>query len=242
MTAPTLLNAGLPRLLLLLLLPLLALAGCGDPEPGLVTCEETSECAFGESCLNGVCTSRSCATSAGCPVGSFCGSGGECVAGCENTDDCYPDQVCNDGACSPRGCRDTSLDCAFGEFCDTITGECYAASGPYGEPCVAESTNPEQCGTAENVCLRFGQYGDFCGVECDNNTDCPAGFDCIPIGDSAGNVTTKQCITYCWLYDDDTARTTARPLPPSALDLDGDGTCTDDQSTLLPPAARPGGR
>ena len=216
--------ASLPRLLrarlgalLLLLLPLLGLTGCGDKEDEAVTCVETNECAFGESCLEGVCTARSCATSAGCPIGAWC-DGGSCAEGCQSDDDCYPDQGCDAdaGACIDRGCRDTSLDCAFGEFCDLATGECYPGNNNYCKPCISGSSDADQCGSTENLCLGWGPYGDFCGVECEQTTDCPAGYDCIPVGEN-GNIITKQCLTYCWLYTDDEARSTARPLPPSSL-------------------------
>jgi hypothetical protein len=231
--------ARLRTLLLLLFLPLLALVACGDDDETAVTCVETTECAFGESCLDGVCTARSCATSAGCPIASFCDAG-SCTQGCQNTDDCYPDQTCTDGSCKARGCRDTSLDCAFGELCDLATGECYPANNNYCKPCVAGSSDAEQCGSVANICLGWGQYGDFCGVECAQTTDCPAGYDCIPVGEN-GNVITKQCITYCWLYTDDDSRATARPTPPLELPpLDRDE-CPPDLMDALGPDA-PGAR
>ncbi len=194
------------------------LPGCngGKDEPEARSCAETTECDFGQSCLDGLCTARTCATSDGCPIGSFC-KGGSCDPGCETTDDCYPDEACNEGVCEARGCRNTTLDCSFGEFCDIATGDCYAAGNSYCEPCVADSSDADQCGSEENLCLSWGQYGDFCGVECDNSTDCPVGYDCIPVGDNAGNIFTKQCITYCWLYGQEGERPAARPLPPSAL-------------------------
>lgn len=213
---PRLHPARVGALLLLILALLPALTGCGDKDATEVTCTETAECGFGESCLEGVCTAKSCATSAGCPVGTYCETDGSCAVGCQSDDDCYPDQGCDGGGCVDRGCRDTSLDCAFGEFCDLATGDCYPGNNNYCKPCIAESTDPDQCGSSENLCLGWGQYGDFCGVECDNTTDCPAGYDCVPVGEN-GNIITKQCITYCWLYTDDADRSTARPLPPSAL-------------------------
>ena len=198
-----------------LLLPLLTLlAGCGDKEAE-ITCTETAECGFGETCLDGVCQGRSCSSSAGCPVGSHC-SGGSCVSGCEGDQDCYPDSICTEGACVARGCRNTTLDCAFGEFCDVNTGECYAASSYYCKPCVYGSSDEDQCGAEGNLCYPWGQYGDFCGVECEETTDCPAGYDCLVVSNETGPFT-KQCLSYCWLYITDDSRATARPLPPSAL-------------------------
>lgn len=223
-------SAPLLRLAATLSLVALVFTGCGKSEEEERACTEVSECSFGESCLDGVCTARSCSTSAQCPVGSYC-SGGDCTTGCEVDDDCFPDEVCDfeSDACVARGCRDTSRDCAFGEFCDVGTGECYAASNYYCQPCIYESTDPDQCGNSDNLCLPFGQYGDFCGVECDATSDCPAGFDCIPVN-LDGQSTTKQCMTYCWLYEDADSRSMARPQPPSLLDPAGRAECATDST------------
>ena len=211
-------SPSLLRSLLPLLLSCFLFLGCRAEEENERACADVTECSFGESCLEGVCTARSCSTSAQCPVGSYC-SGGDCTTGCEVDDDCFPDEVCDleNKSCETRGCRDTSRDCAFGEFCDVGTGECYAASNYYCQPCIYESTNSQQCGSSENICLPFGQYGDFCGVECDATSDCPAGFDCVPVS-LGGQPTTKQCLTYCWLYEDADSRALANPVPPSLLD------------------------
>ena len=94
---------------------------------------------------------------------------------------------------------DTSLDCGFKEFCDPAAGDCYEASGYYCSECRDE----DDCGGNGNLCLNFGANGRFCGVTCDTNIDCPSGFECIPVSDGSGNIISKQCLTYCWLYIDD---------------------------------------
>ncbi|MDP6934339.1 MAG: hypothetical protein QGG40_15540 [Myxococcota bacterium] len=168
------------------------LVGCGEsPE-----CSEEVSCGFGENCVEGVCTGATCATSAQCEMESHCASG-SCVSGCQQDDDCYPGDACNaEGTCVTASCRDSHLDCAFKEFCNTATGECYEASGYYCGSCLDD----DDCGGNGNMCLGFGFYGDFCGVTCETESDCPSSFTCVNVVDGNGNALGSQCITYCWLY------------------------------------------
>lgn len=178
--------------------PLGALSGCRDEK--VIECSETEACPGFGRCVDGTCEAKRCGTDADCGMEAFCDSG-ECAQGCRADDDCYPGDFCDGGSCAAAGCRNTSLDCDFNEFCDVATGECYEASGYYCRPCDANSSDPDQCGTEDNVCLNLGGgYGAFCGVECNTEADCPASYTCIGITDSQGNVFTQQCVTYCWLY------------------------------------------
>lgn len=179
--------------------------GCGKTAP---ECSETVSCGFGEMCVEGVCKGQTCATSAQCNMEQYC-SGGACVAGCEDDEDCYPGDACDVAAatCGPATCTDTRTDCAFGEFCNTLTGECYDAGGYYCHPCVGD----EDCGGNGNYCLDFGYPpSNFCGVTCTFESDCPDGYTCaeVSLPDSA---VTFQCITYCWLFSG------GRAVPPSPL-------------------------
>ncbi len=177
----------------------LSLAGCANKD-AVQECSETEPCDDFANCVDGRCERRMCSTSADCGMEAFCASDGRCEGGCQGADDCYPGDVCAEGQCVSGGCRSTSLDCGFNEFCDTTTGDCYEAGGYYCEPCTQES----DCGGNGNLCLNLGGgYGSFCGVTCESEGDCPSGYTCNPIGDEFGNVFTYQCITYCWLYIDD---------------------------------------
>lgn len=184
--------------LMFLLCALIGLAACSGDAPA--ECSETVPCGAFASCVDGQCVAKGCGTSTDCGMQSYC-DGGECVAGCQSGDDCYPDEVCdpNTATCAAAACRDTSLDCGFKEFCDPAAGDCYEASGYYCSECRDE----DDCGGNGNLCLNFGANGRFCGVTCDTNIDCPSGFECIPVSDGSGNIISKQCLTYCWLYIDD---------------------------------------
>lgn len=180
----------------MIVLLLWSLAACQE-EP---ECSETTPCAFGAVCEEGVCVTIPCSTSAQCGMEEYCDNR-SCVAGCAEDSDCRPGDICNTefNTCEPRSCRSTDLDCDFKEFCDQGSGECYEAGGYYCKPCDGD----DDCGGNENLCLGFGSSGSYCGVTCETNDDCPASFDCLPIGDISGNIVSYQCLTYCWLYDED---------------------------------------
>jgi hypothetical protein len=164
-------------------------------------CSENVPCTgFGETCVKGKCEAQSCANNSQCGMEQYC-EDGSCASGCTEDTDCYPDSFCNTEKkkCEASGCRSTTLDCDFQQFCDVSTGECYDASGYYCRECLSD----EECGGNGNTCLSWGIYGSFCGVTCETETDCPSGYNCIGLTDSSGNVVSKQCITYCWLYGED---------------------------------------
>lgn len=169
----------------------LGLTGCKeDPE-----CSQDVPCPFGATCVQGICQEKRCATSDQCAMEHYCAEGA-CVTGCEEDSDCYPGDICNTDllTCETGGCEDAHRDCGFKEFCNAASGECYEAAGYYCKSC---SSN-EDCGGAGNYCTSYG----FCGVDCNSNSDCPAGFDCAGFIDANGNIQYYQCFTYCWLYED----------------------------------------
>ena len=191
----------------------LLLMACGGEEP---ECSEEIACGFGEVCVEGTCRGKTCATSAQCDMESTC-TDGKCVAGCAEDADCYPGDFCDleVGSCTAAACRDSHLDCDFSEFCNFATGECYEAAGYYCGACVDD----DDCGGNGNLCLNLGYTGGyFCGVTCENNADCPAGYTCSGVQDRTGNLIGYQCITYCWLYDDERRAAAPPPLTPVAVD------------------------
>jgi len=169
------------------------LAGCASE------CEENLHCAVEEVCTSGSCEPRGCAASTDCPMETFCSDEtGICEAGCQSDRDCYPYHRCNDdGICANAGCRSTELDCALGEFCDTLTGECFEATGAYCRPCEHE----DDCG-AGNMCLNIGYTQTYCGVDCALGQECPRGYECGRVQDAGGNILGYQCITACWLLEE----------------------------------------
>ena len=172
------------------LLVFLMLVGCPSRD---VECSEEKPCPFGETCREDVCVSQSCATSVQCGIEQYC-KDSECVGGCEVDEDCMFGDLCDTEAkaCTPAECTNTSLDCDFGEFCSP-DGSCYDAGGFYCKPCRDDG----DCGGGENMCLS----GD-CGVWCNDDHDCPAGFDCYPVYDFNGNVVSNQCYTDCASFNE----------------------------------------
>ena len=169
---------------------------CSSAEP---ECSEELACGFGAVCVQGVCTTNSCANSSQCEMEQYCDRG-TCEEGCASDKDCYPGDVCSPetASCEAEGCTDSHVDCAFQEYCNSITGECTPAGGYFCRECESDS----DCGGNGNVCINFGLQREFCGVTCQTKSDCPSGFECYDVSDENG-LSTKQCITYCWLYLDD---------------------------------------
>lgn len=165
----------------------LACSGSGELE-----CDEETACSFGQVCVEGQCVTKSCATSAQCPMEHTCDDG-TCTAGCGDESDCYPGDTCGEnGTCEAKACRETHLDCGFKEFCNEFSGECYDAGGYYCKTC----NDDNDCGGNGNYC-----YGGFCGVTCEVDTDCPSGFQCYAFSDGLG-VQFYQCYTACGVYAD----------------------------------------
>lgn len=180
-------------LFLALLLPLLW--ACSTPRE----CDEERPCGLTETCVDGQCVAQVCATSAQCPMEQHC-DGGVCVPGCAEDGDCLPGEACavETGTCEAAECEDSHVDCGFQEYCDTSSGECYRAEGYWCAACDDDA----DCGGGDNICRSWGDNGRYCAPACEVQDDCPSGYSCTPIPDSAGNVQGSWCITWCWLYEE----------------------------------------
>jgi len=170
---------------------LILLAGC-KPK---FECDEETPCEFGSTCVFGFCEEVACATSQQCPIENYCDPvSRQCVEGCEEHTDCLAGSVCDtdEGVCVEAECENTSTDCGYKEYCNSSTGDCYAAGGDFCKPCEPQD---DECGSG-NIC-----WAGYCGVNCEGGRECPSGFECAPFTDDVGNIVTYQCITYCWLYE-----------------------------------------
>ncbi|MCO4745298.1 MAG: hypothetical protein KC912_10965 [Proteobacteria bacterium] len=197
----------------------LGLAGCGTQ----AGCSDNGDCGDLEVCVRanpsrpGVCADVDCVTSEHCDLGSYCAAPNyECTPGCDGDSDCRAGQTCNAAthACEAYGCRDTDLDCNYGEFC--VDGTCIADTAPHCEPgcssdaecgaggqCLGWSSNgqscigfPGECGAGadcyctDESCTVTECFDNRCLVGCAVATDCPRGYDCRP---DLGNVCLGDC-------------------------------------------------
>lgn len=180
-----------------LLLGFFALPACPSRQ-----CETSENCPTGTVCsATGTCVELSCQSSDECPVDTYCDvSGGGCRPGCVSDNDCRPSQRCDveQQSCFTPACRNTKLDCAFGEYCNATSGECVDAGGYFCEPC----SRNEDCGGGANLCLQLGgQLDAYCGVDCSTDENsCPAGFTCLRVTRS-GETDSFQCLAPCWEFD-----------------------------------------
>lgn len=211
----------------------LGLVGCGTSSG----CSDNADCQDMEVCVRtnpsrpGVCADVECVTNEHCDLGAYCSSAPDyvCTPGCNADDDCRAGQTCNvsTNSCQAYGCRDTELDCAYGEFC--TNGSCVADTAPHCDGSCDPFT-PNSCG-AGNACAAWNLHGScnlsnndsdcgnnqYCGAfeidessSCDSlfNTGCPTGWNCgyfdlnnDGIGDSEvcyeGSCFDTRCLVGC---------------------------------------------
>ncbi|MBI2372651.1 MAG: hypothetical protein HYV07_01500 [Deltaproteobacteria bacterium] len=169
--------------------------GICQERPG---CVSNTDCDAAKFCnvATGVCIDRTaCGTDVHCVPGQVCDpANGRCIDGCRTDGDCPLYNVCEKapgaaaealGACIQGKCGDKSF-CAFGERC--VSGSCARDNDP--NHCAACNNRAGECGSPQNYCLINVNYDPsnpargteyYCGVSCQQESDCPNGYGCGPI-------------------------------------------------------------
>jgi len=225
----------------------LTLSGCTGKEEA-VQCASNTDCDAGSVCVEGECKSPECLTSSDCNIGEHCSASFECTTGCTADTDCVAGESCSDGTCAPYGCRDTHLDCNYGEFCDTTTGLCYPDESGICDSC-DPGTDPNCYGTTERgPCTSSGDCppDQECYVKeydesstCRSDADCDAGFVCGYLSDGSGGSIGPVCYaTACY---EGSSLTQCDPSVPNECSRGfqcqdfgtGDGLCYGDCGWLI---------
>lgn len=129
-----------------------------------------------------------CSRDIQCDLGKVCDvQAGLCKAGCRDTADCDLGrrEVCENGQCLPGRCENNQY-CEFGRICDTQSRTCVQPAQPFCAPgcdpicstCTDKSKGP--CGDPADLCYDGGASGTFCWVACQDDPDCPSGYECQP--------------------------------------------------------------
>ncbi|MBM4318705.1 MAG: hypothetical protein FJ125_01790, partial [Deltaproteobacteria bacterium] len=140
-----------------------------------------------------------CAPPASLGFGEPCCSDGECLSG-----------WCIEGELGPVCTRPCNDDCPAGWSCRALSatgGDIFFLCYPTARlcrPCRAA----DECGEPANLCLQVGD-GTYCGLACQADGDCPAGYRCRPADEAGGPAELRQCLpvsgwcTLCRDEDDD---------------------------------------
>ncbi len=160
-------------------------------------CRTTADCADEPNTYcdvgSGDCIALTkCGSLVHCDPGFVCDpASGTCVAGCYGHGDCQLYSACTVtdgsalGACLSGTCGDKSF-CDYGEVCNN--GTC--APFPSNENCQPCENGPAECPSPNGFCLTNNQYDPnrpetgasaFCSTECNDEANCPNGYNCVRI-------------------------------------------------------------
>ncbi|TVQ93206.1 MAG: hypothetical protein EA397_05375 [Deltaproteobacteria bacterium] len=188
---------------------LLLMISCDAQSGPGASCIDDGDCGGLQVCEEFECVDVECLVTTDCPLEQTCDRRSfTCVEGCEVDDDCRAGFGCEESTstCEPLECRSTELDCAFAENCNPATGACEPDGGGHCEPC---STRPFQaqgtCQDSRAICTTYFHEPElYCFLRCDEQADCPRGFECLNVGrDASGDGTIDHlCVAHCGdLYD-----------------------------------------
>lgn len=127
------------------------------------------------------------------------GDGGCFLDPCEENGDCQSGwcvEHMGEGVCS-QICQE---DCPPGWLCKQVGASdpdlvfvCVSGTANLCKPC-GEGADCKTVGGVEDVCVRYGEEGSFCGGMCASAEDCPWGFSCVD-AQTVDGVAVKQCVS-----------------------------------------------
>jgi len=143
-----------------------------------VGCDEQAPCNTGYICDKGVCVAdpaTACSTKTPCPSGEACVDG-ICEPGCTKNADCPSGEICAAGGCIPDpspipGCGPGQAPCPGAAQCGA-DGYCHY---PCGDITACKLIDNRFVACEQGIC----KTNEEVNPECDLNTPCPAGQDCI---------------------------------------------------------------
>ena len=147
-----------------------------------VGCTQNLDCAESEMCdrAKKACVSKKeCIFNYHCDFGKICDRDGICVDSCRVDDDCPQENFCINGECKTGYCRSNN-DCGFNEACDQASQTCRNSGSQNCQSCNPQSLLGGGCAMGYQ-CLTFvGEGGgvSFCAQQCQQDEDCPGGFEC----------------------------------------------------------------
>ena len=167
-------------------------------------CTSNSDCTEGQACVEKECKTVDCLSSSDCALGEHCDEKYTCSTGCDESTDCLAGQTCISGTCLDYGCRDTHLDCAYGEFCDTTTGLCYPDDSNTCGDC--DPGTDANCFAVyeQGPCSSTGSCprGQECYISeyddsriCSSDADCDRDETCIGLNTGSGGTEGPYCST-----------------------------------------------
>ena len=143
-------------------------------------CNNSGECGDGFLCVDNHCLESECISSSDCSLEEYCTEFFQCVPGCAQDTDCVAGDTCVDNTCTPQGCRETELDCAVGEYCNSNTKSCEEDSF---DNCGVCNFSMWQGGISGGECVVYS-YDEFSSCNWDDWTQtgsgCSSSETCLP--------------------------------------------------------------
>ncbi len=164
---------------------------------------------------------------------------------CSKDQDCYYGLCADhkDGSQTCAGPCDASGSCDLGQVCNTVGAYdlCVQADLRLCDPCAADTVCQVPGGVGA-ACVAVAGQGNFCGIDCLTNKDCPLGYTCQN-GKSVSGDAVKQCMPAGAGVCNCTVLAQKKGLSTTCSNSNDFGNCTGSRKCLAKgtPGAPPGG-